>query len=462
MKPSVCKNIQAKGNNGKSARRRLIRSLLMVSPIGFIIFFFAYKYLGINQLIHSDTVEEIRQVHISGDAHKDIIENYLTMTQLSLTDNMATSPKQMGTNRYGKVYAAFCEIDWDAQARNPSIVPMFRDLEAASPKCRETFTSVSDLYALVQDAKAFDGFDEETQTAKHKGIVFPPNGIVFHETRCGSTLFANVLAGSGSAQGHSRVFSESKPPIAAFQASASGARFDDTPGDENLHSMLIRDVFYMMGRRPPPKKDDVDPTLFFKIQSVGVFSINKFTTAFPDVPWVFVYRNTVEIMQSLLRQGQKTTPKVCTRYRGLGLNRQPATTKQVIKKSGKKFENLTTVEYCAAHLGGLSMAALQEYDQTDGDGKHSSMGRFVEYTQMPDAVWKDILPNHFGVKSLSKDSIANMEKITGVYSKGRGKSADREWNEDSTEKQKSATPEVVQAANLMVGRAYSRMKKLSH
>lgn len=37
----------------------------------------------------------------------------------------------------------------------------------------------------------------------------PPRGFVYHETRCGSTLVANMLAGLEP----NRVFSESKPPV---------------------------------------------------------------------------------------------------------------------------------------------------------------------------------------------------------------------------------------------------------
>ncbi|CAN0367157.1 unnamed protein product, partial [Ectocarpus sp. 13 AM-2016] len=36
----------------------------------------------------------------------------------------------------------------------------------------------------------------------------PPKGFIYHETRCGSTLVANMLATLAP----SRVFSESKPP----------------------------------------------------------------------------------------------------------------------------------------------------------------------------------------------------------------------------------------------------------
>lgn len=37
----------------------------------------------------------------------------------------------------------------------------------------------------------------------------PPKGFIYHETRCGSTLAANMLA----ALPPSRVFSEAKPPV---------------------------------------------------------------------------------------------------------------------------------------------------------------------------------------------------------------------------------------------------------
>lgn len=187
----------------------------------------------------------------------------------------------------------------------------------------------------------------------------------------------------------------------------------------------------------------------------------RFTMAFPDVPWVFVFRETVEIMQSLLRQGAKMSPKVCTRYRRFGFRGQAPSVRKVINHSGKPFEELTPIQYCAAHVGGLALAAVNEYDRSINDSSRTTMGRFVEYTQMPDIVWKDILPNHFGVKSMPQDAITKMEKIAGTYSKGRGAQNQKEWEEDSTAKQLSATPAVIQASNLMVSKVYKRMKELS-
>ena len=166
-------------------------------------------------------------------------------------------------------------------------------------------------------------------------------------------------------------------------------------------------------------------------------------------------------MQSLIRQGRKKIPRVCTRYRVYGQHGQARSTRKVISASGIPFEKLTITQYCAAHVGGLALSAINEYDRSIKDSSRTQMGRFVEYTQMPDIVWKDILPNHFGVKSMPQDAIANMEKVSGSYSKGRGVQADKKWEEDSTAKQLTASNEVIQASNLMVSKVYKRMKELS-
>ena len=210
--------------------------------------------------------------------------------------------------------------------------------------------------------------------------------------------------------------------------------------------------------------------------------------AFPEVPWVFVYRDTVEIMQSHWKGRETTTTAlttlnsrgnspVCARNYQTSPEHQPATTLQVIKDARKSVKDLNKVEYCAAHLAGLSLSAIHEYDRTsqsssgrDNDNDHGNghdnshghgCGRFVDYHQMPEIVWNEILPHHFGVNPLPTTAIANMEKTAFVYSKGRGEKANQEWNEDSSKKQQSATPEVTRAANEFAGSVYERMTELS-
>ena len=76
-------------------------------------------------------------------------------------------------------------------------------------------------------------------------------------------------------------------------------------------------------------------------------------------------------------------------------------------------------------------------------------------------MWNEILPDHFGVNPLPTDAIENMQKTAGVYSKGRGPKANQEWNEDTTVKQDTATPEVINAVNLFASKVYKQMQELS-
>jgi len=419
--------------------------------------------------------------------HQAIIKNFWTLTQLRVQSGALEG--RSGQSSYGRVQATFCKIDWDLQIENPALVPMFRDLEYKSRSCMATKTTTTNFSELVQEAKAFDGFDEKNPKTSRTGYVFPPNGVVFHETRCGSTLFANLL--SGFAPRESRVYSESHPPLVALKAC------DYISCDQDAHRALIRDVFYMMGRRPPSHNREKQRRLFFKIQSIGAMYIDKyvllgnpvstrrhlsidfrliffifsfssfaiethrlrFTMALPEVPWVFVYRDTVEIIMSHLNQGTRTTPKVCSRHRWAPTYMQPPTTMKIIEEAGKSLGDVNLIEYCAAHIAGLSLSALQEHNR--GEESNFPGGRFVNYQQMPEIVWEKILPEHFGVDILSPEAISNMEQLSGVYSKARGHRVDQDWVEDSTIKQNKATPDVIKAANLFASKIYNRMKELS-
>ena len=197
-----------------------------------------------------------------------ILEEYRTLIELSIPPG-ALTPGEHRKGRYGKVHATFCAIDWDLQSANPSTVPMFKDLKGRSSSCKATKTVVTDFYKLARAARDYDA----EQSGRNETDEAPyPSGVVFHETRCGSTLVANLLAGSSPTMGTSRVYSESPPPIAALQACA---RNGGNACDPDLHSSLIRDVFYVMGRRRPASPKAEQHRVFYKIQSIGSMSIDK-------------------------------------------------------------------------------------------------------------------------------------------------------------------------------------------
>jgi hypothetical protein len=351
----------------------------------------------------------------------------------------------------GKEYKAsgiFCNIDWKLQQKNPSTVPMFKDLREKSKMCEDTEVQV-DLYEFAREARAFDAsFANATEMTGKRDVVFPvpPSGIVFHETRCGSTLTANLLASFRPK--NSRVYSESPPPVTALRAC------EKKPCDPDKHKQLIQDVFYLMGRTI---RVDRPQYVFYKIQSIGTMAMHKFTMAFPNVPWVFLYRDSVEVMMSHLKSKKKIDKghvPVCGRNYNLSMERQPRQTQKILQKHGKRPQDMALTEYCAVHLAALSLAAVEEHDRT---GK----GKFINYNELPDVAWRKLLPDYFGITPIDDTMVDNMKIVAGVYSKGRGKTANQEWKDDSEKKQFAAPEEVVSAAKVYLGDMFEKMERLS-
>lgn len=161
-----------------------------------------------------------------------------------------------------------------------------------------------------------------------------PNGFVFHESRCGSTLAANALIAMEPSQ--NRVYSESSPPIQAIKACGLGGR----ECAEGTAVKLFKDVIFLMGRT-----DDVnEKNLFFKIQSIGTKYIDIFLEAFPSTPWIFVYRKPTHIMISQLAMGVKRAN--CVHQ----LRDVPKETRQMLADQGMSVRGLNPEQKCALHL----------------------------------------------------------------------------------------------------------------
>lgn len=80
----------------------------------------------------------------------------------------------------------------------------------------------------------------------------------------------------------------------------------------------------------------------------------------------------------------------------------------------------------------------------------------VNYKDLPDILYQQVLPNHFNI-AVSEEEKDNILKISGVYSKGRGNRAG-EWHEDSERKEERASPEIHKAADLFLQRSYELLQ----
>merc|ERR1719223_1314647 len=116
---------------------------------------------------------------------------------------------------------------------------------------------------------------------------------------------------------------------------------------------LIRDVIFMMGWTNNMSEE----YLFFKIQSIGVKYMHYLRKAFPNVPWIFVFRDPVEVMMSHLK-GSNISHAVCLRTQRSKPKDTMKLAAEIVKSNNPK---LSKVEFCAAHLATLCNIAFNEY-----------------------------------------------------------------------------------------------------
>ena len=378
-----------------------------------------------------------------------ILEGVLTLINIYVpAKGLVSDHNQL----YSDVKATFCSISWDKQAEDPSRVPMFRDLQQESPLCSGTTITV-DLWQVARKALDYDARNHTfvaTAPKPGQGPV-PPTAVVFHQTRCGSTLLANLLAAFSPK--HTRVFSESPPPVAALKACDNHRRCDAV-----AHDQLIRDVFYMMGRITRIERPQY---VFYKIQSVGVHAIHAFTKAMPEVPWMFAYRDSVEIMMSHFKNYQvgmplsdNRSPPVC--LRNFGSSEQPAMLTQLVSDKGLSVSDLSKEDYCAAHLASLAASAIHEFETSPATTKRW----FINYNQLPHIAWETILPGLIGTP-VTTDMMDRMKHVAHVYSKGRGGKAGEQFHEDSTMKQDKAPDVVKQAAAEFLSPIFDKMEAIN-
>jgi len=103
------------------------------------------------------------------------------------------APTDISGVEHGDPRVTLCKLKFDGYWRQPSKTPMFRDLQTASKCGKGKSGRLGELY----------------DDLKKKGVTpLEPAGFVFHESRVGSTLVANMLASVPT----NLVYSESSPP----------------------------------------------------------------------------------------------------------------------------------------------------------------------------------------------------------------------------------------------------------
>jgi gluconate kinase len=249
--------------------------------------------------------------------------------------------------------------------------------------------------------------------AAHEGSGRAPSGFVFHLSRCGSTLVARMLA----ARGDVLVMSEPGPlePLLAAR---------EVP-DETRIAWLRAMVTAL--RRPA---SDRQPHYVIKLDAWAALDLPLLERAFPDVPFVFLYRDPLEVLVSQAgHRGYHMVPFVLDPER--------------VGVDASTLATLSLHEYGAAVLGRICESALAS----------ARAGRtlLVDYRELPSAV-PDRIARHFGIP-VDDARRADMHGATGTHAKNPV----LPFSDDSASKRAAATPEMRAAIERWAAEPYAAL-----
>lgn len=247
----------------------------------------------------------------------------------------------------------------------------------------------------------------------------PLQALVAHTSRCGSTLVAQMLAH----QPTHVVLSE--PPLLDTLLDI-GAQLPDVTREQ--HIRWLRALVYALGQTPRNERH-----LVIKLDAWHVVQHELLSAAFPGVPWLFIYRDPIEIAVSQIESRAS--------YMVPGL--QPALSRLAPRDEAL----LMGTEAHIAHVLGKFFAAGAVWCERGG-------ARAVNYSELPGLMWRELLPL-FG---LSADS-ATVTSLQATALRSAKQPA-QTFKPDAAGKQQRASATLRAAVSLHCQTSYDRLLAL--
>lgn len=290
-------------------------------------------------------------------------------------------------------------VDWAHFADEPLVGPFYEQsaLAASGLPLNRVFGVRTPLAALA------DGAPEDAR---------PPAGLIFHLSRSGSTLAAQMLAAVPAYT----VVSEAPPIDAAVRLETAAPQ---------ARAGLLAAMVAAVGRR----RFAAERRLFVKLDSWHVLAGALFRRVFADTPWVFIYRDPLQVLVSHMRlRGSHTVRGVL-----------PAATFGI-------EPDVADDEYCAIVLQRTCEAALSLHA--------SGAGRLVNYADLPAALETQILP-HFG-EAPGADARALMAQAAGRDAKAPWQA----FAPDADARLRGASPRLIELARRRLAEPYRALEAL--
>lgn len=373
-----------------------------------------------------------------------------------------------GENKYYGIKAVFCELSWEIQKDNPSLVPMFRDLVLNSEGCEQNRIEI-DFGKVMKEIRRYDQLQQQQ---RGENMAIQPTGFIFHESRCGSTALANALAYSTP---RFRVYSEPSPTLESLSicdhGSGANSDYNNIRCSRDAAVKFFQDVLYIMGRKGNLQQSNdknAETHLFFKFQSSVTPSIDIVQEAFPKIPWVFVYRSPVQVLVSntvhnpryehhQFRHSSKRVTPHCLRTQ-----RRPSKgflSHVFFNHNLKRYaiRKLPNEEYCALYLSYICQSIINKF-KNELNIDQRMMGYVLNYDNLFKDFTGQVLPLHFNITLTDKEK-ARMNEISRMYSKSRNdKIGHRQWYDDSKDKDTKATKLVRDASKTYLEPTYQQLE----
>lgn len=268
----------------------------------------------------------------------------------------------------------------------------------------------------------FTEFDVLLQLEKQLDSV-PPTGFIFHSSRCGSTLVSNACR----AINNSIVLSE------ANSIDKLIARLITDPGDvkTSLYSVFLRGVVHALAQR----RAGNEKHLFIKFACCSFPLIAQIKRIWPNVPWLFLYRDPVETIVSNLND---VPPWL--------LDNDRRVLASITGASPAEVAEMSLEELCARTIGSLFSTA---HRLANGDEL------LLNYKQLSVPVISSVL--RFFKVSPSATELETIEHGSQIYSKEAD--AKRAFVADTEAKQKFASEAVREAAAKWAVGPYQRLEQ---
>jgi gluconate kinase len=299
-------------------------------------------------------------------------------------------------------------VDWCYIGKERFVEPFF-DITIA--RClREPFN------ALFRQQTPLEVLGELSEQRR----AIAPTGFIFHLSRCGSTLVAQMLA----APAQNIVISEASPISKILQAN-----FIDPQISDEQRIIWLRSMIAALAQQ----RHAQERYFFIKFDSWNTIDLDLIERAYPEVPWIFLYRNPLEVIVSQMRlRGTQMIPGVIG-YPLPGINPHEAL-------------QMPPEEHCARILARYCEKALANCE--------SPNALLVNYSQLPEVVTAELI-GHFRA-SYEAEDLEAMHRAAQFDAK----TPQLNFAPDTERKKNEASEAAHRAAEKWVDPLYQRLENI--